>query len=264
MFLTISLPEIITLGAGVFIAAYTGLDFDPAFHSNRLWRLQLVGVISAIVSMIAAMQIEFMLPMQKYTGFIYAAGVISFGSWMVGQYRAQLDRAVLNDGKRRMVLREFTRANHIRIMWMLIIIAGIGAFPSLAAWLAPLKDRLLSWIRGLFGASSSQKPPLTPEMPNEPMNLPDELRAPPSEPSLIWEILGWIVLEQPLLSFYGFWSDWAEPLWKNWRNVSKDCYSLCRKGKNRKQSMSISANRWKYLRRCVSDGSAKGASSESG
>jgi len=193
MLLTLSLPAIITLGAGLFIAALTGLNFDSAFHSSRLWRLQLVGVISAIVSTIAAMQIEFMLPMQMYTGYIYAAGVISFGCWIVGQYRAQLDRAVLNDGKRRLVLREFTRANHLRILWMLIIIAGIGAFPSLAAWLAPLRDRLLAWIRGLLGASSPQEPPLTPEMPNEPMNLPDEFREPPSDPSLFWEILGWIV-----------------------------------------------------------------------
>jgi hypothetical protein len=76
---------------------------------------------------------------------------------------------------------------------MLIIIAGIGAFPGLAAWLAPLQDRLLAWIRGLFGTSSPQEPPLTPEMPNEPMNLPDELRGLPSEPSVFWEILGWIV-----------------------------------------------------------------------
>ncbi|WP_222128804.1 hypothetical protein [Paenibacillus xylanexedens] len=193
MLLTLSLPAIITLGAGLFIASYSGLHFDPAFHSSRLWRLQLVGVISAIVSTIAAMQIELMLPMQMYTGYIYAAGVISFGCWIVGQYRAQLDRAVLNDGKRRLVLREFTRANHLRIIWMLIIIAGIGAFPSLAAWLAPLRDRLLAWIRGLFGASSPQEPPLTPEMPNEPMNLPDEFREPASDPSLFWEILGWIV-----------------------------------------------------------------------
>lgn len=193
MLLTFSLPEIITLGAGVFVAAYTGLDFDPAFHSNRLWRLQFVGVISAIVSTIAATQIEFMLPVVMYTGAIYAAGVISFGCWIVGQYWAQLDRAVLNDGKRRLVLREFTRANHLRIIWLLIIIAGIGAFPSLAAWLAPLQERLLAWIRGLFGASSPQDPPLTPEMPNEQMNLPDELRGQPSEPSVFWEILGWIV-----------------------------------------------------------------------
>ncbi|MDT0121812.1 hypothetical protein Q9R46_04110 [Paenibacillus sp. RRE4] len=193
MLLTLSLPGVITLGAGLFIASYSGLHFDPAFHSSRLWRLQLVGVISAIVSTIAAMQIELMLPMQMYTGYIYAAGVISFGCWIVGQYRAQLDRAVLNDGKRRLVLREFTRANHLRILWMLIIIAGIGAFPSLAAWLAPLRDRLLAWIRGLFGASSPQEPPLTPEMPNEPMNLPDEFREPASDPSLFWEILGWIV-----------------------------------------------------------------------
>ncbi|MCM3131443.1 hypothetical protein M3629_01510 [Paenibacillus polysaccharolyticus] len=193
MLAPLSLPEMITLGAVVCIAAYTSLDFDPAFHSNRLWRLQLVGVISAIVSTIAATQIEFMLPVMMYTGYIYATGVVSFGCWVVGQYRAQLDRAVLNDGKRRLVLREFTRANHLRIIWMLIIIAGIGAFPSLAAWLAPLKDRLLAWIRGLFGTPSPQKPPLTPEMPNEPMNLPDELRGPPSEPSVIWEILGWIV-----------------------------------------------------------------------
>ncbi|MGF6356014.1 uncharacterized membrane protein YvlD (DUF360 family) [Paenibacillus sp. 4624] len=193
MLLTLSLPEIITLGVGLFIAAYTGLHFDPVFHSNRLWRLQLVGVISAIVSTIAATQIEFMLPVMMYTGYIYAAGVISFGCWIVGQYRAQLDRAVLNDGKRRLVLREFTRANHLRIIWMLIIIAGIGAFPGLAAWLAPLQDRLLAWIRGLFGTSSPQEPPLTPEMPNEPMNLPDELRGLPSEPSVFWEILGWIV-----------------------------------------------------------------------
>ncbi|MGO4530615.1 hypothetical protein AB4Z30_16140 [Paenibacillus sp. 2TAF8] len=193
MAVTLSLPEVITLGAGLLIAAYTSLDFDSGYHSIRLWRLQVMGTISAVVLTIAATQIEFLLSMQMYTLHMYAAGVISFGCWIVGQYRAQLDRAVLNDGRRRIVLREFTRANHLRITWMLIVIAGIGAFPSLAAWLGPLRDRLLAWIRGLLGSSPSQEPPLTPEMPNEPMSLPDELRGPPSEPSVIWEILGWIV-----------------------------------------------------------------------
>ncbi|WP_434752128.1 hypothetical protein [Paenibacillus amylolyticus] len=193
MIVTLSLPEVITLGAGGFFSVYTGLDVDPDFRSIYLWRLQITGTISAIVLTIAATQIEFVLPIQSYTVPIYVAGVISFGLWIVGQYRAQLDRAVLNDGRRRIVLREFTRANHLRITWMLIVIAGIGAFPSLAAWLAPLRDRLLTWIRGLFGSSAAQELPLTPEMPNEPMNLPDELRTPPSEPSVFWEILGWIV-----------------------------------------------------------------------
>lgn len=191
--LTLSLPEVITLGAGIFTAVYIGLNFDPAYHSITLWRLQITGTISAIVLTIAAAQIEFLQPMLLYTGYVYAAGVISFGFWIVGQYRAQLDRAVLNDGRRRMVLREFTRANHRRITWMLIITAGIGAFPSLAAWLAPLRDRLLAWIRSLFGNPSPPQLPDTPQMPNEPMNLPDELSGPPSEPSVLWDILGWIV-----------------------------------------------------------------------
>ena len=49
----------------------------------------------------------------------------------------QLDQAILNDGKRRSVLRDFGRANHQRFMWMFIVIVAIGAFPSLAA-LPPL------------------------------------------------------------------------------------------------------------------------------
>ncbi|MBR2566442.1 MAG: DUF4129 domain-containing protein [Paenibacillus sp.] len=193
LLMTLSIPEIITIGAGGCIATYISLNLDPAMRTMSLWRLQITGTISAIVLTIVPTQIEFMQSMEVYSFYIYAAGAISFWFWIVGQYRAQLDRAVLNDGKRRLVLKQFTRANHRRITWMLIIIAGIGAFPSLAAWLAPLRDRLLAWIRGLFDVSSVEPPP-TPEMPNEPMSLPDELRGEPSEPSVLWDILGWIVL----------------------------------------------------------------------
>ncbi|MBU5355657.1 hypothetical protein KQI74_25720 [Paenibacillus barcinonensis] len=193
MLLHLSLPVIITLAACSITASFTGFQYDHSYHSTMLWRLQIMGVISAIVLTIAAGQVQFLWPMQMYTMYMYAAGVISFVLWIVAQYRTQLDRAVLNDGSRRLVLREFTRANHQRIIWMLVVIVGIGAFPSLAAWLAPLRDRVLAWIRSLLGTSSPQQLPDTPQTPNEPMTLPDELKGPPSEPSMFWEILSWVV-----------------------------------------------------------------------
>ncbi|PZT53406.1 hypothetical protein [Paenibacillus silvae] len=191
--LHLSLPVIITLAVCSITAAFTGFQYDHGYHSTMLWRLQIIGVISAIVLTIAAGQVPFLWPMQMYAMYMYAAGVISFVLWIVAQYRTQLDRAVLNDGSRRLVLREFTRANHQRIIWMLVVIVGIGAFPSLAAWLAPLRDRVLAWIRSLLGTSSPQQLPDTPQAPNEPMTLPDELKGPPSEPSMFWEILSWVV-----------------------------------------------------------------------
>ncbi|PQP82551.1 hypothetical protein C0Q44_14035 [Paenibacillus sp. PCH8] len=188
------LPDILTISVWGVISAYVGVTFQPIFRSVMLWRLQIFGVISAILLSMATRQIEFMQSLLSYAGPVYIAGVISFVAWIVGQYSVQLDRAILNDGKRRVVLRDFARANHQRLMWMLILIAGIGAFPSLAAWLGPLRDRLLAWIRGLFGTGPNQEPPLSPTMPNEPMVMPDEMKEPPSEPSIIWNILGWVVM----------------------------------------------------------------------
>ncbi|NMI02971.1 hypothetical protein HF638_03235 [Paenibacillus sp. SZ31] len=194
MSLILPLPNIITLVLCGVISAYAGLTFEPAFHSVLLWRLQIVGVISAIVLTVASNRLEFMQPIQAYTMWIYIAGVISFAFWLVGRYILQLDRAILNDGKRKLVLRDFARANHQRFMWMFIVIVAIGAFPSLAAWLRPLRDRLLAWIRGWFGPISGEEPPLPMDAPNQPLNIPREWRESPSEPSILWNILGWVVM----------------------------------------------------------------------
>lgn len=187
------LPDLLTAVVWGVISAYIGLNFQPVFRSILIWRLQIWGVVSAIVLSGAANGIEFMQPLRAYTGTIYAAGVISFVGWLVGQYSVQLDRAILNDGSKRIVLREFARANHQRLLWMLIVIAGIGAFPSLVAWLGPLRDRLLAWIRGLIGSSSNQEPPITPTAPNEPPMIPEGME-PTGEPSVFWDILGWVVM----------------------------------------------------------------------
>lgn len=187
------LPDLLTAVVWGVISAYIGLNFQPVFRSILIWRLQIWGVVSAIVLSGAANGIEFMQPLLMYTGTIYIAGVISFAGWLVGQYSVQLDRATLNDGSRRIVLREFARANHQRLLWMLIVIAGIGAFPSLVAWLGPLRDRLLAWIRGLIGSSSNQEPPTPSTAPNEPPMLPEGMEQ-PGEPSVFWDILGWIVM----------------------------------------------------------------------
>lgn len=187
------LPDLLTAVIWGVISAYIGLNFQPVFRSILIWRLQIWGVVSAIVLSGAANGIEFMQPLRAYTGTIYAAGVISFVGWLVGQYSVQLDRAILNDGSKRIVLREFARANHQRLLWMLIVIAGIGAFPSLVAWLGPLRDRLLAWIRGLIGSSSNQEPPITPTAPNEPPMIPEGME-PAGEPSIFWDILGWVVM----------------------------------------------------------------------
>ncbi|WP_336760638.1 DUF4129 domain-containing protein [Paenibacillus sp. USHLN196] len=194
MILILPLPDIITLALCGVISAYAGLTFEPAFHSVLLWRLQIMGIISAIVLMVASSQFAFMQPLQDYTIWIYIAGVISFAFWLLGRYMLQLDRAILNDGKRKLVLRDFARANHQRFMWMFIVIVAIGAFPSLAAWLRPLRDRLLAWIRGWFGPISSEEPRLPMDDPNQPLNIPQEWREPPSEPSVFWNILGWVVM----------------------------------------------------------------------
>lgn len=193
MLLHLSWPAIITLAVCSITASFTGFHYEHGYHSAMLWRLQIMGIFSAIVLTIAAGQIQFLWPLQLYTMYMYAAGVISFVLWIVGQYRAQLDRAVLNDGSRRLVLREFTRVNHRRMIWMLVVIAGVGAFPSLASWLAPLRDRVLGWIRSLLGTSSTQAPPDIPQSPNETLTLPDEWSGPPSEPSMFWEVLSWVV-----------------------------------------------------------------------
>ncbi|WP_440118038.1 DUF4129 domain-containing protein [Paenibacillus sp. QZ-Y1] len=192
--LVLPLPDVFTAAVWGVFSANVGLTFQPVFRSILLWRLQIFGVVTAIVLSVAFNQIEMMQPLQAYTGTIYAAGVISFVGWLVGQYSVQLDRAILNDANRRIVLREFTRANHQRLVWMLILIAGIGAFPSLVAWLGPLRDRLLAWIRALFGQSSNQEPPTPPTAPNEPSMIPNEMMEPQSEPSLIWDILGWVIM----------------------------------------------------------------------
>jgi len=194
MSLILPLPDIITLVLCGVISAYAGLTFQPVFHSVLLWRLQIMGVISAIVLMIASNSLEFMQPIRTYTLWIYIAGVISFAFWLVGRYMLQLDQAILNDGKRRLVLRDFARANHQRFMWMFIVIVAIGAFPSLAAWLGPLRDRLLAWIRGWFGPISGEEPRLPMDNPNQQLNIPNDWREPPSEPSVFWNILGWVVM----------------------------------------------------------------------
>ncbi|MCW3792705.1 hypothetical protein OM416_14025 [Paenibacillus sp. LS1] len=194
MSLILPLPNIITLVLCGVISTYAGLTFEPAFHSVLLWRLQILGVISAIVLTVASNRLEFMQPIQAYTMWIYIAGVISFAFWLVGRYILQLDRAILNDGKRKLVLRDFARANHQRFMWMFIVIVAIGAFPSLAALLKPLRDRLLAWIRGWFGPISGEEPRLPMDAPNQPINIPREWREPPSEPSILWNILGWVVM----------------------------------------------------------------------
>ncbi|QOS77813.1 hypothetical protein JNUCC31_24140 [Paenibacillus sp. JNUCC31] len=191
--LGLPLPDLLTAAVWGVISAYVGLNFQPVFRSILIWRLQIFGVLTAIVWSGAANSLEFMQPLQAYAGTVYAAGVISFAGWLVGQYSVQLDRAILNDGQRRIVLREFARANHQRLVWMLIVIAGIGAFPSLVAWLGPLRDRLLAWIRGLLGSSSNQDVPITPTAPNEPPLLPEGMEA-SGEPSVFWDILGWIVM----------------------------------------------------------------------
>ncbi|MGC5770981.1 DUF4129 domain-containing protein [Paenibacillus pabuli] len=187
------LPDLLTAVVWGVISAYVGLNVQPVFRSILIWRLQIFGVLTAIVCSGAANGIEFMLPLRVYAGTIYAAGVISFAGWLVGQYSVQLDRAILNDGQRRIVLREFARANHQRLGWMLIVIAGIGAFPSLVAWLGPLRDRLLAWIRDLLSSSSNQDAPITPTAPNEPPMLPEGMEA-SGEPSVFWDILGWVVM----------------------------------------------------------------------
>lgn len=187
------LPDNITLALCGIISAYAGLTFEPAYHSVLLWRLQIIGVVSAIVLTVASNPFEFMQPLQVYTTWTYIAGVISFAFWLVGRYMLQLDRAILNDDKRRLVLRDFARANHQRFMWMFIVIVAIGAFPSLAAFLGPLRDRLLAWIRSLFGATTAEEPPISMN-PNQPINIPKEWKQPPSEPSVFWNILGWVVL----------------------------------------------------------------------
>ena len=52
--LILPLPDIITLVLCGVISAYTGLTFQPVFHSVLLWRLQIMGVISAIALTIAS------------------------------------------------------------------------------------------------------------------------------------------------------------------------------------------------------------------
>lgn len=76
--LILPLPDIITLVLCGVISAYAGLTLQPVFHSVLLWRLQIMGVISAIVLMIASNSLEFMQPIRTYTLWIYIAGVISF------------------------------------------------------------------------------------------------------------------------------------------------------------------------------------------
>ncbi|MEO2204520.1 DUF4129 domain-containing protein [Paenibacillus pabuli] len=175
------------------ISAFVGLAPEPSLRSILMWRWQVFGVVGSIILSSFSHWMEPLYPLQAYTGTLYATGVISFACCLISVYSSQLDRAVLNDGKRKIVLREFNRANHQRLIWMLLIIAGIGAFPSLAAWLAPLRDRLLAWIRGLIGPSSDQQLPIAPISGIDPSKLPGRVTQ-PSEPSVFWDILGWFVL----------------------------------------------------------------------
>ncbi|MGF9698087.1 hypothetical protein [Paenibacillus sp. MABNR03] len=189
----LSLPELFTALIWGIISAYIGLAPEPTLRSTLMWRWQIFGVVGSIILSSFSRWLEPLYPLQPYVGTLYASGLISFMGCLLVVYSSQLDRAVLNDGSKRMVLREFARSNHQRLIWMLIIIAGIGAFPSLAAWLAPLRDRLLVWIRGLIGSSSNQQLPITPISGIDPSMLPDRVEE-PSEPSVFWDILGWVVL----------------------------------------------------------------------
>ncbi|MCG7384771.1 DUF4129 domain-containing protein [Paenibacillus sp. ACRRY] len=186
-------PELITALLWGTISAFVGLAPEPSLRSTLMWRWQVFGVVGSIIGGILSRWFEPLYPLQTYGGTLYATGFISFVACLLIVYSSQMDRAVLNDGKRKIVLREFNRANHQRLIWMLLIIAGIGAFPSLAAWLAPLRDRLLAWIRGLIGPSSDAQLPITPISGIDPSMLPGRVTE-RSEPSVFWDMLGWFVL----------------------------------------------------------------------
>lgn len=209
--LTSSLPwlELYTVGVWGIISAYIGLTSEPALRSTATLRLQLVGVASSILLSMASSWGELFMLLQPYVTSLYVSGVISFAGWMITLYSSQMDRAILNDSQRRMVLREFARANRQRLMWILITIALIGAFPSLAAWLGPLRDRLLAWIRGLLSSSGQE----TPLPPTEPMNtpmLPEQMPEGSSEPSILWDILGWVVLIIVIMVILWFTMKWGQ------------------------------------------------------
>lgn len=190
---SLSLLDLVSVAVWGAFAAYMGLTPEPELRSTLSWRLQMFGVAGAIVAS-AVSSLEPFRVLQAYNNTLYVSGGISFVAWLLGIYFAQLDRAMLNDGNRRMVLKEFVRANHVRLLLLLIVIGAIGAFPSLAAWLAPLRDRLLAWIRSLLGSSSSSEPPPPPSAANEPLMFPGEAEGSPGEPSMLWNILGWAVL----------------------------------------------------------------------
>ncbi|WP_338542643.1 hypothetical protein [Paenibacillus tundrae] len=209
--LTLSLPwlELYTVGVWGIISAYIGLTSGPYLRSTATLRLQLVGVSSSILLSVASSWGEPFHLLQPYVTSLYVSGVICFAGWMITLYSSQMDRAILNDSNRRLVLREFARANRQRLMWILITIGLIGAFPSLAAWLGPLRDRLLAWIRGLLNTSGQE----TPIPPAEPMNtpmLPEQTTEGNSEPSILWDILGWVVLIAVILVILWFTMRWGQ------------------------------------------------------